>query len=84
MQVFFSLVFYNYAHVRYPIKLIPTRGPALRANVKPALSHPVTDLTSHIALASVLRLTIRTIPVPYLVNAQSAATVRCVVTRGKG
>jgi len=34
-------------------------------------------------LASVLRLTIRTTPVPYLVTAGSAATVRCVVTRGK-
>ena len=34
-------------------------------------------------LASVLQLTIRTTPVPYLVNAQSVATVRCVVTHGK-
>ena len=64
------------------------RAPALRANV----SHPVTwengerlDLSMFYkqALASVLRLTIRTTPVPYLVNAQIAATVRCVVTRRK-
>ena len=33
---------------------------------------------------SVLRLTMRTTPVPYLVNAQSAGTVRFVVTGGKG
>jgi len=69
-----------------PLSLYLPRGPALRANAEPALSHPVTDLTitSCIALASVLRLTFRTTPVPYLVNAQSAATGRCVVTRGKG
>ena len=31
-----------------------------------------------------LRLTIRGTPAPYLVNAQRAATVRGVVTRGMG
>ena len=36
------------------------------------------------ALATVLHLTIRTIPVPYLINARSPTTVGCVVTRGKG
>jgi len=70
------------------------RAPALRANVKPARSLPVTWgirkdlLLSELAcltkvLASVLRLTIRTTPVPYPVTAGSATTVRCVVTRGK-
>ena len=34
------------------------------------------------ALAWVLRLTIRTTSVPYFVNTQSAATIRCVVKRG--
>jgi len=36
------------------------------------------------ALASVLQLTIRTTPVPFLVNAQSAATICCVITHSKG
>ena len=34
-------------------------------------------------LGSVLQLTIWTTPVPYLINAQSVATIRCIVTHGK-
>ena len=69
------------------------RAPVLHINVKPAQSHPVTCKTGKVAgplrviskpWLVYLPLTTWTTPVPYLITTQSAATVRCDITRGKG
>ena len=83
----FLIYLYNYVIRRYGI-LVPA-GP--RATGKRKAGSITSGYSSELdlsrsmfykqALASVLRLTIRTTPVPYIVNAQRAATVRC---GGKG